>query len=317
MTDEFSIIERYFTWDDPPKSVHKSVGDDAALLNLPLEQQQLVVSVDTLISGVHFPVETNAHAIAHKALAVNLSDLAAMGAEPAWFTLSLTLPDIDTEWLSEFSEGLKSLAKLHNIFLVGGDTCRGKLSITIQVMGFVKQGKALLRSTAQQGDHIYVTGTLGDAAAGLAVLQNRLFLNPQDTAECVSKLEYPQPRNSMSRLLQGYASACIDISDGLLADLQHILDASKVGAKINTHTIPLSSALKKLDHSKALELALIGGDDYELLFTISPLKAYQLKPLIRSRKLNIRCIGTIDQSMDKIKLHPEINLLHNGYQHFS
>jgi thiamine-monophosphate kinase len=317
MADEFSLIERYFTWANPPKSVTQSVGDDAAILNLPQKQQQLVVSVDTLISGVHFPKDTAPHAIAYKALAVNLSDLAAMGAEPAWFTLSLTLPDIDNEWLREFSEGLKSLAEQHNIFLVGGDTCRGALSISIQVMGFVDTDKALLRSTAQHGDKIYVTGTLGDAAAGLAVLQNNLFLEPQDAAECVSQLEYPQPRNAISRLLRGFASSCIDLSDGLLADLQHILDASKMGAHINTHTIPLSPILKKLHHDKALELALTGGDDYELLFTLSPLKAYQLKPLIRSRKLVMRCIGTIDQSIKHIELQPNIKFPTQGYQHFS
>ena len=316
MADEFSLIERYFTWANPPKSVTKSVGDDAAILNVP-QKQQLVVSVDTLISGVHFPPETAAHAIAHKALAVNLSDLAAMGAEPAWFTLALTLPDIEHEWLSEFSAGLKSLAEQHNIFLVGGDTCRGPLSISIQVMGFVTTDKALLRSTAQHGDKIYVTGTLGDAAAGLAVLQNNLFLEPADVADCVSQLEYPQPRNAISRLLGGFASSCIDLSDGLLADLQHILTASQVGAHINTHTIPLSPILKKLHRDKALELALTGGDDYELLFTLSPLKEYQLKPLMRSRNIAMRCIGTIDQSIHHIELQPDVKTLRQGYQHFS
>ena len=316
MPDEFSLIEKYFTWNKPPKSIALGVGDDAALLNTPINKQ-LVVSVDTLVAGVHFPEETDAHAIAHKALAVNLSDLAAMGADPAWFTLSLTLPEADDEWLSEFSEGLKSLADRHDIFLIGGDTSRGSLSITIQVMGFVEKNKALLRSGANHGDKIYVTGNLGDAAAGLAAIQGDLFFDPNDTAECVSKLEYPQPCNHISRSIRGFASACIDISDGTLADLQHILKASKLGAIINTDKIPLSPVLQKLDRIKALELALTGGDDYQLLFTLSPLKEFQLLSIAESRKLSISCIGTVDKSIHGIQLTPDLSLEQTGFTHFS
>ena len=315
MASEFSLIQKYFTWDKPPKFLDVGVGDDAAVLTPP-ENKQLVISVDTLVAGVHFPEETEAHAIAHKSLAVNLSDIAAMGADPAWFTLSLTLPSIDDDWISEFSGGLKELADQYNIFLIGGDTSRGPLSITIQVMGFVEKNKALLRSGAQHGDKIYVTGTLGDAAAGLKVIQDKLFFEPHDATECISQLEYPQPRNNISRLIRGFASSCIDISDGTLADLQHILDASGMGASININSLPLSSALKKLDPNKAQELALTGGDDYELLFTLSSLKEYQLTAISQHRKTPITCIGTIDRSITGIKLTPNIELAHTGFQHF-
>ncbi len=316
MPDEFSLIEKYFSWKNIPKSVALGIGDDAAILSLP-ENKQLVTSIDTLIEGIHFPKETDAHAIAHKALAINLSDLAAMGADPAWFTLSLSLPDNDETWLQEFSEGLKALAQQYDIFLVGGDTTRGALSITIQVMGFVEKDQVMLRSGANHHDKIYVTGTLGDAAAGLAALQGELYFEPNDTLECVSKLEYPQPCNHISRIIRSYASACIDISDGTLADLQHILDASSVGAIINTDKIPLSPILQKLDRNKALELALSGGDDYQLLFTLPPVKAYQLSSIIERRKLAISCIGSIDKSVDGIKLVPELPLAQYGYKHFT
>lgn len=316
MANEFSLIEKYFTWDKIPKSVELGVGDDAAILNL-IDNKSLVVSVDTLLEDVHFPKETDAHAIAHKALAVNLSDLAAMGADPAWFTLSLTLPKINDEWLQEFSAGLKALADKHNIFLVGGDTCQGSLSITIQVIGFVEKDKTLLRGGAKHGDKIYVTGTLGDAAAGLAVLQDKLHLEPQEATTCVSQLEYPQPRNNISRLIRGFASACIDISDGTLADLQHILKASHMGANINTQQLPLSPALQKLEKETALTLALTGGDDYELLFTLNPIQEHQLNIAAEKRKLQITCIGSIDETITGIKLSPDIHLSQTGFQHFT
>ena len=315
MSKEFSLIQKYFTWDKPPKSVAVGVGDDAAILNV-RENKQLVISVDTLVSGVHFPEETEPHAIAHKALAANLSDLAAMGADPAWFTLSLTLPEVDDDWLSEFSAGLRNLADQNDIFLVGGDTTQGSLSITIQVIGFTETNKAILRTGAKHGDKIYVTGTLGDAAAGLQIIQDKLFFEPQDAAECISRLEYPQPRNNISRVIRGFASSCIDVSDGTLADLQHILDASNVGATINTDHIPLSPSLKKLSPQIAKELALTGGDDYELLFTLSPLKEHQLTSITESRKIPITCIGSIDKNIKGIQLSPKIELLTTGFQHF-
>lgn len=222
---EFDLIGRYFTWDDIPKDVVTAVGDDAAVLDVP-ENRQIVTSIDTLISGVHFPENTSAKAIGHKALAVNLSDLAAMGAKPKWFTLALTLPDIDTQWLEDFSSSLKSLAKKYGIYLVGGDTTRGPLTISIQVIGLVEKGHSLLRGGATSGESIYVTGTLGDAAVGLQSIQQQKDLGSKvNKAFCEHQLNYPEPRLQESNIIRHFASSCIDVSDGLLQDLSHILKA--------------------------------------------------------------------------------------------
>jgi len=201
---EFDLIETYFTWeydDHCSDNIIKGVGDDAAVLTLS-PNQQLVTSIDTLISGVHFPENTSAYDIGYKALAVNLSDLAAMGAKPEWFTLALTLPEINHEWLNQFSLGLKTLAKASGISLVGGDTTSGPLAISIQVMGSVESGKALYRSGASSRDKIYVTGTLGDAAAGLASIQNRLALPNTHADYCQQRLNRPRPRNAESNLIK-------------------------------------------------------------------------------------------------------------------
>lgn len=320
-TDEFSLIERYFNWQDQPRfpplqAIAIGIGDDAAVLNIP-SGKQLVVSTDTLISGVHFPEDTAPHAIGHKALAVNLSDLAAMGADPAWFTLALTLPDVNERWLEDFSQGLKSLANQHHVYLVGGDTTRGTLSITIQAMGWVDKHQAVTRSGARHQDRIYVSGHPGDAAAGLAVLQQRLYLNPHDASECVSRLEYPKPRHSVSRLMRRFSSTCIDVSDGLVADLSHILTASQVGAVLNPETLPFSSVLKKLRKHRALEYALTGGDDYELLFTIKARDEFRFLELVESRDLTVTCIGYIDKYRRGISFEPELDFkLPQGYRHF-
>ena len=264
---EFDLIKEYFTWDNPPTHVIKSVGDDAAILEIP-SHQQLVTSIDTFISGVHFPENTPVEAIGHKALAVNLSDLAAMGATPRWFTLALTLPDINPSWLTEFSQGLKALAQEYNCFLVGGDTTRGSLSITIQVMGVVDKGKALMRSGAKVGDGVYVTGTLGDAAIGLKTIQTDFSMPKEHRDYCQKCLNKPTPRLRDSEIIRQFASSCIDISDGFLQDLGHILKASDVGAQITLANLPLSTALKALPRKIAINATLSGGDDYELLFTI-------------------------------------------------
>lgn len=321
MTDEFSIIDRYFNWQYQARfpaleAIKLGIGDDAAVLTMP-SNKQLVVSVDTLIEGVHFPADTSPHAIAHKALSVNLSDLAAMGADPAWFTLALTLPSIDEVWLQEFSSSLKELSNQQAIYLIGGDTTKGKLSITIQAMGWVDPLNIMKRSGANHGDYLYVSGTVGDAAAGLAVLQQRLYLNPYDTSECVSRLEYPQARLPLSRLIRGFATACIDVSDGLMADLGHILKASKLGAKINVSQLPMSPVLKKLhDQQKALQYALAGGDDYELLFTIKPADELRLRELVERRKLPITCIGVLDKQVTGIAFDEDVPMNTLGYQHF-
>lgn len=312
---EFDLIERYFTWEDTPSNVSIAVGDDAAILDVP-PNKQLVTSIDTLISGVHFPEYTLPESIAHKALAVNLSDLAAMGATPAWFTLALTLPDIEEDWLSEFSSGLKNIAIQNGIHLVGGDTTRGPLSISIQVMGLVDKGRALLRSGAKIGDKIYVTGTLGDAAAGLQSILGNLSLSKADKEYCEGRLNYPQPRVIESTIIQEFASACIDVSDGLLQDLSHILHASDVGAELNSNVLPLSTALKKIENEQARQFVLSGGDDYELLFTIPENKEKEFLQEMQKKKKKISCIGVINHKYNEITDENGQILTPMGYNHF-
>ncbi len=310
---EFNLIQKYFTWENPPVDVITAVGDDAAVMGIPADQQ-LVTSIDTLISGVHFPKETSAHAIGYKALAVSLSDLAAMGATPKWFTLALTLPEIDQSWLHSFSLGLKTLAQEYQCFLVGGDTTKGSLSISIQVMGLVNTGSALLRSGAKSGDKIYVTGTLGDANAGLDSLLNGSKILASEAREfCHRRLNYPTPRLNESFVIKDLASSCIDLSDGLLQDLSHILNASKVGAELDLSQLPLSPALKALDTPKSLSYVLAGGDDYELLFTLPEENEYKLLTEMGDR---VTCIGSIAKDIDGIVDKAGKHLESSGYNHF-
>ncbi len=326
---EFDLIASYFTWENSLKksnnnlsNIVKSVGDDAAVLAL-APNQQLVTSIDTLVSGVHFPSNTSPYDIGHKALAVNLSDLAAMGSKPEWFTLALTLPEIDHEWLSEFSRGLKTLAEKSGIALVGGDTTSGPLAISIQVMGSVASGKALYRSGAKQGDKIYVTGSLGDGAAGLFSIQNKLSLTDDHAEYCQQRLNRPTPRLNESDFIKDFASACIDISDGLLQDLSHILKQSNLstseqtlGAKVDLSQVPLSEALKSINNQQAIEFALTGGDDYELLFTIPEMVEAEFLKASKSSEYCFSCIGTITN--EKGIIDSNNNLLKTtGFNHFS
>ncbi len=332
---EFNVIQKYFTWDKPPRDVVTAVGDDAAVLDIP-HNKQLVTSIDTLVSGVHFPENTAPYAIGHKALAVNLSDLAAMGASPRWFTLALTLPEIDEIWLEGFSAGLKALAQQYDCFLIGGDTTRGPLSISIQVMGVVDTGKALLRSDARVGDKIYVTGTLGDAAVGLQSIFNKnnsssdennrksSSLEKEATTFCQQRLNMPTPRVVESNIIKHFASTCIDVSDGLLQDLSHILEASDVGAKLNLTQLPLSSALMTLfsstttDNKQATKLALTGGDDYELLFTIPESRETNFLGIVKG-KAKVTCIGVITETTEDQTIIIDENgnpLTSTGYNHF-
>ncbi len=310
---EFNLIQKYFTWENPPADVTIAVGDDAAVMNIP-EGKQLVTSIDTLISDVHFPKETPAHAIGYKALAVSLSDLAAMGATPKWFTLALTFPKIDQSWLDSFSKGLKTLAQEYQCFLVGGDTTKGPLSISIQVMGLVDTDKALLRSRAKSGDKIYVTGTLGDANAGLdSLLNDSKVLAAEARIFCQRRLNYPTPRLNESVVIKGLASSCIDLSDGLLQDLSHILNLSKVGAQLDLSQLPLSSALKTLDTKKYQDYILTGGDDYELLFTVP--KENESK-LLDELGDSVTCIGSIAKGVQGIIDKGGKPLESSGYNHF-
>jgi len=317
---EFSIIERYFTSRTHRKDVVLGVGDDAALLQVP-EGMQIAVSVDTLVAGRHFPHDTTAKAIGHKTLAVNLSDMAAMGAEPAWATLAITLPESDPEFVEAFAEGLFALAVRHGVELVGGDTVRGPLSLTLQLQGLIPAGQALLRSGSQPGDAIFVTGTLGDAGAGLAIRQGQACPNQAAAAYLVNRLDYPQPRVAEGISLRGIASAAIDISDGLLADLGHILERSGGAAELELAKLPLSDEIGQCisESCDMLSMALTAGDDYELCFTVPESKLDELERVSRDWVTPPTRIGHIVEG-GGIRLHGEhsdaLQELAGGFDHF-
>ncbi len=315
---EFDLIRDYFHWQDTPASVRVGVGvgDDAAILQLPVGYE-LVVSVDTFNEGIHFPPETPPHAIGYKALAVNLSDLAAMGAKPLWFTLAISMPMADRDWLAEFARGMRELAQAQGIALIGGDTTRGTLSITIQVMGLVPNGQGLLRSQAQHGDLICVTGTLGDAAAGLAVVQGRLSLPESAAGYCIHRLNYPTPRNAVAAILREHAHACMDISDGLLADLGHMLKASGLGADLCCGQLPFSPALLPIPENQRLEFALTGGDDYELLFTLPKNALGEVQERVLQHDVQVSVIGQMNNSVQGLFMDHEFSDKRRGYDHFS
>lgn len=265
---EFELIREFFTRPAPDASVHLGVGDDAALIAVPAGHE-LVVTTDTLVAGRHFPEDAAAFDIGWKALAVNLSDLAAMGAQARWLTLALTLPASDEDFLQEFARGFFALADQENVSLVGGDTTRGPLSITVTAMGIVPEGAALRRSGARVGDDVYVSGTPGDAGLGLRLVLGQWHDALSDAARDVAlqRLQRPQPRLALGAQLRGVASACLDVSDGLAQDLGHLLQASHVGAELMLELLPRSAALAETDAAFADILALTSGDDYELLFT--------------------------------------------------
>ena len=272
---EFDLIARYFT--RPVRHAALGVGDDCALL-APRPGMQLAISSDMLVEGRHFFADVDPEALGHKALAVNLSDLAACGAKPLAFTLALALPRADEAWLAGFSKGLLALADAHGCELVGGDTTQGPLNICITVFGEVPAGQALLRSGARAGDDIYVSGTLGDARLALEALLGHIHLPDELLAQARQRLERPTPRVALGLALRGIASSAMDVSDGLLGDFGHILKASGVGACIRTdETIKLiaasafpSSATGQFDQKLLQQCTLAGGDDYELLFTAPP-----------------------------------------------
>jgi thiamine-monophosphate kinase len=268
---EFELIARYFTRAVPAgrDDIALAVGDDCALLE-PVPGEQWAVSTDTLVESVHFLPTVDPAALGHKALAVNLSDLAACGAEPRCFFLALALPQVDEAWLAAFSGGMFALADTHRCVLAGGDTTRSPqgVVITVTVMGSVPRGQALLRSGARLGDDVWVSGTLGDAALGLALRQGGHEV-PADARAAIERLERPQPQVGLGLALRGVATAAIDVSDGLLGDLGHILERSAVGARVEWNRVPRSDALRRQAEAGQRRLALAGGDDYELLFTAS------------------------------------------------
>ncbi len=313
---EFELIDRLRTRNRIVRDdVVQGIGDDCARVSLP-QGFELAITSDTLIGGVHFPEGTSAHAVGYKSLAVNLSDLAAMGAEPAWVTLALSLPDANTDWLDQFAEGFFSLAEQYNVSLIGGDTTRGPLSVTVQAHGLIPEGKALLRSGAKEGDYICVTGTLGDA--GFLLMQ---LADKTQTSSKINRLNYPQPRVDAGIKLREIASAAIDVSDGLIADLGHILHASKVGARLTLEDVPLSSALNEdQDPGMMLQLALTAGDDYELCFTIPEQHIEYVNKLQHELNLPIKHVGNI-QKQPGLRIYRKdgqpLEIADDGYDHFS
>ncbi|VAW93253.1 Thiamine-monophosphate kinase [hydrothermal vent metagenome] len=313
---EFDIIRKYFsdiTTKDNSANIHVGIGDDAAIVSIP-ENKKLVVCTDTLNEGVHFPSHTSAYDIAYKALAVNLSDLAAMGAMPKWFTLNLSLPEVNKDWLADFSKGLQQLSRQYQLNLIGGDTTRGALSISITLAGHVDNSQALLRSGAKVGDKVYLSGCTGEAAYGLACLSASAVVS-QTEQYFVSRLNQPTARVNLGLSLLGVANACIDISDGLVADVTHIAESSQCGIELDLNAIPLPAIA---DKEQALECALSGGDDYELAFTVALSMQAGLKQLIRQTDLPITCIGEVvaTPGVQLLDNGRPVDLPRTGYEHF-
>ncbi|MCR6625088.1 MAG: thiamine-phosphate kinase [Pseudoxanthomonas sp.] len=284
-TGEFDLIARIRARAGTRDDIVLGIGDDAALL-APPPGRHLVVTADTLNDGVHFPHGTSPADIGWKALAVNLSDLASMGAEPAWCTLSLSLPQSDAVWIDGFLDGFLALAREHGVVLVGGDTTRGPLSVSVTAMGFVDAGRALRRDGARVGDDVWVTGTLGDAAGALALLER----DPVGVLRL--RLDRPTPRVEAGRALIDVASACVDVSDGLLADLGHVATRSGVGAQVEIDALPASDALcAAFDAATRMPMQASGGDDYELCFTAPADARARIAVLASSLDLRITRIG--------------------------
>ena len=312
---EFDLINKYFSCS--PKNQSSLLvdnGDDAAAILIEPDQA-LLTCVDTLVAGVHFPVDVPVDSIGHKCLAVNISDIAAMGGIPKWATLALTIPEYDHKWLESFASGFFNLANKYGITLIGGDTTRGPLTVSVQLMGVISKEKQLLRSGAKVGDKIFVSGRLGEAGIGLDSWQKKINLG--GIGQCFhDRLNRPEPQLEIGRKIRTLASAAIDISDGLASDLIHILEASKVGAKILEDKIPLPQIPNKLLHKNLLQYALYSGDDYQLCFTASPENTEKVLQLSGE----ISEIGEITASPDLIlmpKSGAEQVITANGYNHFA
>jgi thiamine-monophosphate kinase len=316
---EFDLIKRLQQAVCARSAPHRAqcvlgIGDDAALMQLP-PGKQLVACTDSLVEGVHFPLGTQAAAVGHKALAVNLSDLAAMGAEPAWFLLALTLPSADAAWLDAFAAGMAKLAGESGIFLAGGDVTSGPLNICVTALGLVEPGQALTRGGARAGDLVVVSGRPGAAAHALQTLQS----GGQPEAAERSALEYPVPRLALGRALRGLATSCIDLSDGLLADLGHLLDSSGVGARLELRSLPCPPAMAVLPPAARWPLQLSGGDDYELCFTVPPGGRAALDELARSAAVELTVIGEITGQAGLHVVQPDGGRYRpekSGYEHF-
>ncbi|WP_354625614.1 thiamine-phosphate kinase [Psychromonas sp. MME2] len=325
---EFDLIGQYFKNNVAlvDNDVCVGIGDDCAILDVP-DGFQLAVSTDTLVSDVHFFADVDPFRLGYKALAVNLSDLAAMGATPKWVSLAITLPEVNEQWLAEFSRGFFTLANQHRVSLIGGDTTHGPLSITISVKGIVPRGQALLRNKASVGELICVSGNLGDGALGLDAKQLKCALSSPELF--IDALEITQPRIELGLVLRSLASSCIDISDGLIQDLQHILQASHCSANVHIDKLPFSPAMRNeinmgaINCQQASQYALTGGDDYELLFTIASEKLPQLTMQMQKAEMHditVKVIGEITEpTSPQVALfenNKSVSFMTQGWDHF-
>ncbi|OGV76350.1 MAG: thiamine-phosphate kinase [Methylotenera sp. RIFCSPLOWO2_02_FULL_45_14] len=336
MASEFDLIAQYFT--RPTHHTKLGVGDDAALISIS-QGMELAISADMLVAGTHFFHDADAYKLGWKSLAVNVSDMAAMGANPKWATLAIALPEVNAAWLAEFSRGFFACAEAFNVDLIGGDTTRGPLTISVQIMGEVPIEQAIKRSNANVGDEIWVSGHCGDAALALAHMQGQLTLSADAFASCTKALHTPQPRVALGLALRQIANSAIDISDGLLADLGHILERSNVGATLMLSSVPhsayladklagavrhnesatTSSAANSYDKS-ILNMLLAGGDDYELCFTAPIEKHAEINNLSEKLALPLSCIGRITANTGLIVhgFNGEIlDFKETGFDHFS
>jgi thiamine-monophosphate kinase len=317
---EFDLIRDYFAGLTPGREdVVLGVGDDCALLSVP-QGQQLAASIDTLVEGRHFSPGAEPEALGHRCLAVNLSDLAAMGAEPAWVTLALTLPEADPDWLAAFARGFGALAREHGVQLVGGDTTKGPLSISVQVHGFVPPGQALRRDGAGSGDLVYVTGTLGDA--GLALLAEQgLYVDPAVLGFLRERLHRPTPRLATGLALRGLASAAIDLSDGLGSDLRHICERSGLGATLYADRLPVSAGVAThVADNGNWALPLSAGDDYELCITVPPDRHAEVEALGAELPGGLSRIGVMEAQAGLRVVLPDghqTDAIPTGYDHFA
>lgn len=318
---EFNLIRDYFT--KVTQQTNLGIGDDAALISV-TTGHELAISADMLVAGTHFFNDADAYKLGWKSLAVNISDVAAMGANPKWATLAIALPHVDKHWLNEFSRGFFACAARFNVDLIGGDTTRGPLTVSVQIMGEVPLGKAIKRSGAQVGDDIWVSNTLGDAALGLAHLHNELHahleLDDGYIEYCLHALHTPQPRVALGLALRDIATSAIDLSDGLLSDLGHILSASKIGANIYLHQLPVSAFMYQHVNEKLIQNCILaGGDDYELCFTAPPSAREPVADISEQLNLNLTCIGHIVKTQGLTVMddkHQPIPQTKTGYNHF-
>lgn len=316
--NEFALINTYFKSISPRRDdVIFGIGDDAACLRIP-DGMDLLVSTDTLVDGVHFLKDWDAYDIASRAVRVNVSDMAAMAAIPCWVSLALTLPQIDEPWLSRFSQGLADVLNEYHIDLIGGDTTRGPLSITLTIHGVAPKGQIVRRSGANVGDIIMVTGNLGGAAQAVALLDQH-NIDESDRKLLMEKLLHPKPRLDLIHILREYATSAIDVSDGLSADLNHILEASQVGATLELGAIPVHPLVYQYQRENSLDFALSGGDDYELCFTVPAVHEQVCISALMQEDIDFAVVGCIESHLGiraKLLTGDIISLHSKGYCHF-